>query len=66
LSVRAEEARETEARISASRERKAARDAAFRVQDTSSDTRSVYAGFGHVQKSSAASTIVDLLAGILR
>jgi Zn-finger nucleic acid-binding protein len=66
LSGRAASGAATEAKMKAECEHRAAGAAAFRVQDTSSNSRSIYAGFGHVQKSSAASTIFDLLTGILR
>ncbi len=66
LSGRAAKAAMAEAMLGAEQEKQAARKAAFRVQDTSAQSHSVFAGFGHAQESSAASTIVDLLVGLLR
>jgi Zn-finger nucleic acid-binding protein len=66
LSGRAAEADAAEAMLDGEREKQAARNAAFRDQGSSSDSYSMFGGFGHAQKTSAASTIFDLLAGLLR
>jgi len=66
LSGRAARGAAAEATMKSERDIQAARESTLRIQDAGSDSRSAYAGFGHVQKSSAASTIFDLLIGILR
>ena len=65
LSGRASRAREAEADLEAAREKRAARQAMIRIQDRSSESRTLYGGFNHTQKTSAASTIFNLLTGIL-
>jgi hypothetical protein len=52
--------------LGAQREKRAARNAAFRIHESSAESYSVFGGFGHAQKTSAASSIFDLLAGLLR
>ena len=66
LSGRAADVAMAEAMFVAGQEKRGARDTAFRIQETSAESYSVFGGFGHVQKSSALSTIFDLLAGLLR
>lgn len=66
LSGRAAEAAMAEALLVSEREKQAARQAVFRIQETSGESRSIFGGFGHVQKTSAAETIFDLLIGLLR
>jgi len=66
LSGRAAKAAMAEAMLGAEREKQAARNAAFRVHDSSAESYSMFGGFGHAQKTSAASTILDLLVSLLR
>jgi len=65
LSGRAERANTIENEMKASRDASAAREAAFRIQTSSVESRSDYSIFGSRQKSSAVETIFDLLTGIL-
>jgi Zn-finger nucleic acid-binding protein len=66
LSGRAAEAETTEVRLGAQREKRATRKAVFTNHESSAESYSVFGGFGHAQKTSAASSIFDLLAGLLR
>lgn len=65
LSGRAERASALEGKMKASRDKSAAREASFRVQTSSLESRSEYSVFGSRQKFSAVETIFDLLTGIL-
>lgn len=65
LSGRAERASALEDKMKASRDKGAAREASFRVQTSSLESRSDYSVFGSRQKFSAVETIFDLLTGIL-
>jgi len=65
LSGRAERASAIETKAKAARVESAARDASFRMQFSSDDTRSDFSIFGRRKRTSAAGTILDLLTGIL-
>lgn len=66
LSGRAERAKVLEADDKATRDAQAAREAMFRVQGISTETRSEYTIFGERKNSSTVGTIFDLLIGILQ
>lgn len=65
LSGRAERSSAIEQKERTARVESAAREASFRMQYSSVESRSDYSVFGRRQKSSAVETIFDLLTGIL-
>ena len=65
-SGRAAEAAMAEATFEAGREKRAASKPAYRFQESSAESQSIFGGFGQVRNNSAAETIFDLLIGLLR